>query len=209
MTWHAPPRSQARTRYVPGTYLVRVWHRMARFWRGRLIPVAGLFALLTAAPLTAPVGPVIVVDTVRGTFAFETYPDDAPRTVAHVADLVRHGFYDGQRIHRALPGFLVQWGDPRSRALESEPDWGRGPMASSGKPIGVAEITKKRVHTAGAVGIAHPGLPADADSQIYVTLADRPDLNGRYAVFGHIISGDDVLVRLQRGDVIRRMYVRE
>ena len=70
-------------------------------------------------------------------------------------------------------------------------------------------MTKTRPHTKGAVGVAHAGLPALADSQIYVTLADRPDLNGKYTVFGHIISGDDVLERLQVGDVIRRMHVKE
>jgi peptidyl-prolyl cis-trans isomerase B (cyclophilin B) len=73
----------------------------------------------------------------------------------------------------------------------------------------VAEITKKRTHTAGAVAVSHPGLPGQADSQIYVTLAARPDLNGRYAVFGHVIEGEDVPSRLERGDVITRMYVRE
>jgi peptidylprolyl isomerase len=57
--------------------------------------------------------------------------------------------------------------------------------------------------------MAHIGNPALADSQIYVTLADRPDLNGHYTVFGHIISGDDVPERIQVGDVIRRMYVKE
>lgn len=154
-------------------------------------------------------GPVIVVETAKGTFAFETYPVDAPKTVAHIVDLVRRGFYDGQRIHRAVPGFLVQWGDPRSTDSAREAEWGRGAAASSGQPIGVAEIAKKRTHTAGAVAVAHPGLPSRADSQIYVTLADRPDLNGKYAVFGHVIEGADVLPRLERGDVVVRMSIRE
>jgi peptidylprolyl isomerase len=48
-----------------------------------------------------------------------------------------------------------------------------------------------------------------ADSQIYVTLADRPDLNGKYTVFGQVIAGADVLPRLERGDLIRRMSVKE
>jgi cyclophilin family peptidyl-prolyl cis-trans isomerase len=154
-------------------------------------------------------GPVIVVDTVKGSFAFETFPADAPKTVAHIIGLVKRGFYDGQRIHRAAPGFLVEWGDPQSRDLAKASEWGRGPAASSGTPVGVAEMTKKRLHTKGAVAIAHPGLPSAADSQIYVTLAARPDLDGRYTVFGHIIAGDDVVERLQRGDVITRMYVKE
>ena len=145
-------------------------------------------------------GPIIVVETNKGSFEFETYPEDAPKTVAHVVALVKQGFYDGQRIHRAIPGFLVQWGDPRSRDTGQETDWGRGPSASSGTPIGAAEISKKRLHRAGAVAMAHPGVPAQADSQIYVTLAERSDLNGKYAVFGQVIEGADVPARLERGD---------
>src|SRR5262249_12310112 len=156
-----------------------------------------------------PAAPVIVVETTKGTFAFETYPIEAPKTVAHIIDLVKNGFYDGQRVHRAIPGFVAQWGDPRSKDPAQESEWGRGPQASSGKPIGVSEINAKRKHTAGAVAVAHPGLPSQADSQIYVTLAARPDLNGKYAVFGRVIEGEDVPSRLERGDVIRRMFVRE
>jgi cyclophilin family peptidyl-prolyl cis-trans isomerase len=152
--------------------------------------------------------PVIVVETTKGAFEIETYPVEAPKTVAHVVNLVKLGFYDGQRVHRALPGFVVQWGDPRSRDLGQESEWGRGDAAASGTPVGVVELSSKRKHVRGAVALAHQGNPAHADSQIFVTLADRPDLNGRYVVFGHVVSGDDVPARLERGDVINRMYIR-
>jgi len=165
--------------------------------------------LSIAATAQTTTNPVVVVETTKGTFAFETYPADAPKTVAHVLALVRKGFYDGQRVHRAVPGFVVQWGDPRSADLDRGDDWGRGPDASSGEPIGVSEVSRKHLHTAGAVGISHQGLPARADSQIYVTLAARPDLNGKYTVFGHVVEGADVPGRLARGDLIRRVYVRE
>jgi len=168
-----------------------------------------LVVLLSPAIARAQTGPVIVVETTKGAFAFETYENEAPKTVAHVVQLVRQGFYDGQRFHRALPGFVVQWGDPRSRDTSKEADWGLGDAASSGTPIGAPEISKKRTHTKGAVAMAHPGDPAKADSQIYVTLTDRPDLDGRYTVFGHVIAGADVPARLRRGDLITRMYVRE
>jgi peptidyl-prolyl cis-trans isomerase B (cyclophilin B) len=160
-------------------------------------------------PAAQPPGPVIVVETTEGRFEIETYPDEAPRTVAHVIALVKQGFYDGQRIHRAVPGFLVQWGDPRSRDIAQEAEWGRGPAASSGNPVGAAEISKKRPHRAGAVALSHPGVPGQGDSQIYVTLADRPDLNGKYAVFGQVVSGTEVPARLERGDLIRKVYVKE
>jgi cyclophilin family peptidyl-prolyl cis-trans isomerase len=65
------------------------------------------------------------------------------------------------------------------------------------------------LHSRGAVGVAHQGNPAMADSQIYVTLAARPDLNNRYTVFGQVVAGADVPARLERGDLIRKMYVKE
>ena len=167
-----------------------------------------LCASVAAGQVRAP-APVIVVETTKGIFMFETYPREAPKTVAHVVALVRSGFYDGQRIHRAVPEFLVQWGDPRSRDVTVESEWGRGAAASSGTPVGAAELSKKRRHTTGAVGLAHPGNPAQADSQIYVTLADRPELNGRYAIIGRVSAGDEVPTRLEKGDLILRMSVRE
>lgn len=160
-----------------------------------------------AAQIKTP--PLIVVETTRGTFAFETFPAEAPKTVAHVVALVRRGFYDGQRVHRALAGFVVQFGDPQTRDLPRQELWGRGDAASSGTPIGVPEMTKKRSHQAGAVGVAHMGDPAKADSQIYITLAPRPDLDGQYTVFGHVVEGEDVPARLRVGDEIRRAFVRE
>jgi peptidyl-prolyl cis-trans isomerase B (cyclophilin B) len=177
--------------------------------RADTIAAAALFctiAFMSGAQTT--IAPIIVVETVKGTFEFETYPDDAPRTVAHIVDLVRRGFYDGQRVHRAIPGFLIQWGDPRSRDIAKEAEWGRGAAASSGTAVGAAEITKKRQHTKGAVGLAHAGYPARGDSQIYVMLADRADLDGKYAVFGHLVSGEDVAERIANGDVITRMFVK-
>ena len=160
-------------------------------------------------PAQATDAPVIVVETSRGTFAFETYPAEAPKTVAHVVALVKRGFYDGQRFHRVLPGFVIQWGDPRSRDESTEAQWGRGAAASSGTPIGAAELSKKRSHTKGSVGMAHPGDPALGDSQLFVTLANRDDLNGKYTLFGHIVTGAEVPEQMQRGDIIRRMYVKE
>ena len=175
----------------------------------RIAHALALVLLLVPSVARAQTPTVIVVETTKGAFAFETYPNEAPKTIAHVVQLVRQGFYDGQRIHRALPGFVVQWGDPRSRDMSKDADWGRGDAASSGTPIGASEISKKRLHIKGAVAMAHPGDPSKADSQIYVTLADRPDLDGRYTVFAHVIAGADVPSRLQRGDLITRMYVRE
>jgi cyclophilin family peptidyl-prolyl cis-trans isomerase len=173
--------------------------------------------LLAAAALVAPshpraqtpAAPVVVVETSKGTFSFETFPNDAPATVAHIVALARSGFYDGQRVHRAVPGFVVQFGDPQTRDVSKRSVWGRGAAASSGHPIGVAEIGTKHKHVKGAVGVAHMGDPAQADSQIYIALAPLPDLDNHYAVFGQVVGGVEVPAELQVGDSILRVYVKD
>jgi peptidyl-prolyl cis-trans isomerase B (cyclophilin B) len=157
---------------------------------------------------TPGAGPVIVVETTKGTFEFETYPDDAPKTVQNILALTKKGFYNGQRFHRVVPGFVIQAGDPQTRDMTKRDQWGRGMGAGSGKPVGVAEFSKKHLHTTGAVAMAHAGDAAQADSQFYVTLAPKPALDGKYAVFGHVISGEDVPAKIVVGDVIKRMYVK-
>jgi cyclophilin family peptidyl-prolyl cis-trans isomerase len=169
------------------------------------VAVAGLWRTLSAQRSAA----LIVVETTRGTFAFDTYPREAPVSVAHIVQLARSGFYDGQRVHRAVPGFLAQFGDPQTRDLDKRSVWGRGVEASSGSPIGVAEVTLKRKNVALAVGLAHAGEPAQADSQLYIMLEARPELDGQYAVIGQVVEGEDVPARLQVGDEIKRVYVRD
>src|SRR5258706_2936846 len=84
-----------------------------------------------AAPAAAPAhtpgaGPVIVVETVKGTFEFETFPNEAPRTVEHVVNLVNRRFYNGLRFHRVEPGFVIQAGDPNTRDYTQKDIWGTG-----------------------------------------------------------------------------------
>jgi len=170
------------------------------------ILIYGVVAFTVSAQRVAP---VIVVETAQGTFAFETFQKDAPVSVAHIMELAKSGFYDGQRVHRAVPGFLVQFGDPQTRDLEKRALWGRGAEASSGKPIGVAEVSLKHKNVPLAVGLAHMGEPAQADSQLYIMLDARSELDGQYAVIGQVIEGGDVPAKLQAGDQIRRVFVRE
>jgi cyclophilin family peptidyl-prolyl cis-trans isomerase len=153
--------------------------------------------------------PLLIVDTSKGTFTIQTFPSDAPKTVAHIVALAKSHFYDGQHVHRALKGFVVQFGDPQSQDLSKRDLWGLGAAASSGKPVGASEITPKRTHVAGAVGLAHMGEPAKGDSQIYITLAPRHDLDGKYAVFGQVVKGADVPATLEVGDEIRNVSVRD
>jgi cyclophilin family peptidyl-prolyl cis-trans isomerase len=151
-------------------------------------------------------GAIIVFETVKGNIEFETYPEEAPKTVAHVIALVKKNFYNGLRFHRAESNFLVQVGDPTSRDMSRMAYWGR---QGSGTPIGLAEITKKRKNVVGAVGMAHSGDPKTADSQIYITRRAAPDLDGKYTVFGKVLKGMDVVGRIQKGDVLKRAYLKD
>ena len=153
-------------------------------------------------------GPVIVLDTSKGVIEFETYPNEAPKTVAHILNLVKRGFYNGQRVHRVAPNFVVQFGDPQTRDVTKKEMWGRGTGAGSGKPVGVAEPHKNRGHKLGSVAMAHAGNPAQADSQMYITLRPTPELDGKYTVFGQVIAGMDVVRKIEIGDVIKKASVK-
>jgi len=189
---------------------VTLWRRTpTRVIAGTLALLALAYYVVVPRVLAQRSSALVVVETTRGTFAFDTYPKDAPLSVAHILKLARAGFYNGQRVHRAVPGFVVQFGDPQTRDLDKRALWGKGLEASSGEPIGVAEVVLKRKNVALAVGLAHQGEPAKADSQLYIMLEARPELDGQYAVIGQVIEGEDVPAQLQVGDEIRRVYIRE
>jgi peptidyl-prolyl cis-trans isomerase B (cyclophilin B) len=152
-------------------------------------------------------GPVLVVETMKGTFELETYPNEAPKTVEHILALVKRNFYNGQRVHRVDPGFVVQFGDPQTRDMTKRDDWGTG---GSGTAVGALEVSKKRTHVMGAVALAHrEGDPKGGDSQIYITLAPRHELDADYTVLGQVISGMDVVQKLRIPDRIIRVTVRD
>jgi len=175
---------------------------------GRGAAPAGKAAPQATEPKRSPgAGPLIVFETVKGSFTMETYPNEAPKTVEHILALVRRNFYNGLRVHRVVPGFVVQFGDPLTRDMTKKDRWGTG---GSGRAIGVSEVNPKRTHVLGAVAAAYaPGDPRQADSQIYITLAPQHRLDAEYTVLGQVISGMDVVQKLQANDVIRRAIVKE
>jgi peptidylprolyl isomerase len=149
--------------------------------------------------------PQLIVETAKGTITIALFPDTAPKSVEHILKLANKGFYRSQRVHRVVAGQLVQFGDQQTRDMTLKEWWGRGPKSGSGDPIKVAEISKKHLHVRGAVGLAHPGDPGSADSQIYITTRPMPTLDGKYTVIGQVTSGMEVVTKLQVGDVIKEV----
>jgi cyclophilin family peptidyl-prolyl cis-trans isomerase len=168
---------------------------------GTTTPPARGRAQSTPASSPSAAGPVIVFETVKGTFEIETYPGEAPKSVAHIVELVKRNFYNGQRVHRIVPGQLVQFGDPLSRDMTKKEFWGTG---GSNRAIGVAETSPKHRHVLGAVSLAHPGDPKQADSQMFIMFGAQPKYDGQFTVFGQVTTGMDVVRKLGVNDIIRR-----
>lgn len=127
--------------------------------------------------------------TVHGDIVFRFYTKAAPRTSARVMQLIQSKFYDGLIIHRAIPNFVIQTGDPTGT--------GNG---GSGQKL-KAEFNELQ-HIKGTIGMAH-GIDNDsADSQFYVSLTTLPHLDGKNTVFGQVVDGLDILPKLSKGDRI-------
>lgn len=136
-----------------------------------------------------------VVTTTRGSFTIELLPGDAPLTVDNFIQLAKRGYFSGITIHRVVPNFVIQDGDPRG-------DGNGGPGYQIRCEIN--EVPYNR----GAVGMALSGKDTGG-SQWFVTHSPQPHLEGGYTVFGNVINGMDVVDSIARGDVIRSISITE
>ncbi len=165
-------------------------------------------ASATPAPDPA-LGPMLVLETVKGTIYVQLFAKEAPKSVAQVLSLTKGNFYNQQKVHRVVAGQLVQFGDKQSRDATLREWWGKGPNSGSGKPIGVSEVSKTRKHKAGTVAMAHPGDVRSSDSQIYFALRPMPQLDGKHNIIGEVKSGMAIVPKLAVGDIIKKVTVIE
>jgi cyclophilin family peptidyl-prolyl cis-trans isomerase len=167
-----------------------------------------------SSPQTKPVPPpatsVLVVDTSKGAIEITLYPAEAPKSVERVLELARRNFYRGLRFHWVQTG-VIQFGDPFTRDMTKEPDWGSGGsgVGNRVRPIGVAE-TSKRKFDRGAVGLAYKTgqPPVNADSQMFILRVPNPALDGKYALIGRVTTGMDVVDKIVRNDVVKQVAVK-
>jgi len=127
-------------------------------------------------------------DTTLGFMTFELYPTLAPLHVAYFDSLVNINFYDTTAIHRVVPGFVIQGGDPNSRHGPRE-TWGFGDTSQTNIPAEFSNVSHKR----GIIGAARDTDINSANSQYFVNVADNPNLNGNYTVYGNVIDGMDLV----------------
>lgn len=173
--------------------------------------VIGLIALgLPATPAarqakpTAAADPVLVFETGKGVIEMQLFASEAPKSVAHILDLMKRNYYRGQRFHRVTAAF-AQVGDPQSRSMARQAYWGSG---GSGSPIGVFEYSKKRLHVRGAVSLAHSGSPLSADSQFFIMKTEGASLDGKHAVIGRVTAGITVVDKIVVTDLIKDAKVK-
>ncbi|MGE3844585.1 MAG: HEAT repeat domain-containing protein [Vicinamibacterales bacterium] len=143
--------------------------------------------------IAPPYTPSAYIDTSRGTIQLELYVLDAPLTVASFIELARKGYFNGLPIHRVVPNFVVQGGDPRG-------DGEGGPGYT------IRDELNMRPYLRGTVGMALAG-PDTGGSQFFMTHGPQPHLDGHYTVFGGVVAGMDVVDRLERWDVIERVRI--
>lgn len=129
----------------------------------------------------------VYLDVPAGRVVIQLRPDLAPGHVARIKELVRQKFYDGLTFHRVIPGFMAQTGDPRGDGT-----------GGTGKKL-KAEFSKAP-HVRGTVSMARANDPDSGDSQFFICFEDSSFLNGKYTVWGNVVSGMEFVDKIKMGD---------
>lgn len=156
-----------------------------------IIPTNANMNTLTVTPTPSSTQETFAsVVTKDGEIVLKLYTDKAPNTVANFLKKASASFYKGLIFHRVIPGFMAQGGDPLGNGT------GGGDIASE-----INNIPFKR----GTIGLARGGNKAISnDSQFFICFSTEgcQHLTGDYVNFGEVVSGLDVLDKIQQGDKI-------
>ncbi len=145
------------------------------------------------ALLHPPFSPRAFIETRRGIIEVQLDLMAAPLTVATFVEQVRSGFFNGLRIHRLVPGFVIQTGDPRGDGM-------------GGPGYTQRDERSPEPFLRGSIGMARAGFETGG-SQWFITTAPQPHLDTQYTNFGRVVGGFDVLDLLAQGDVIDRVRI--
>lgn len=149
-----------------------------------------------SADAEPPKSPRVIIEMAAGKIVAELYDKDAPGTVVNFVKLTKQGFYNGLSFHRVVPGFVVQGGDPV----------GNG---TGGPGYTIKDEVNTHKHLTGTVAMAKTSAPNSAGSQFYITLAPQPRLDSGYTVFGQVLEGMDIVMKIKQGDVMKKVTIVE
>lgn len=127
---------------------------------------------------------MVTIETNYGKIVFETYNNDAPKTVLNFITLADKGFYDNVIFHRVIKGFMIQGGDPTGTGTG-------GPGYKFEDELNPNTQSYKNGYKKGVVAMANSG-PNTNGSQFFIMLEDNA-LPNLYTIFGRVVSGQDVV----------------
>ena len=117
----------------------------------------------------------------------------APKTVENFKTLMGKSFYDGVRFHRVIKDFMIQTGDPNSKDITKISTWGQG-----GPGYKFAdELSGSEQYTYGTVAMANSGANTNGSQFFIVSAKPSVGLPPSYTVFAHVVSGMDVVDKIQ------------
>lgn len=135
---------------------------------------------------------VVVLETNQGNIEIKLMPEVAPKACENFIKLVEKGYYNGLIFHRVIKGFMIQGGDPTGTGAGGESIWGK-PFEDEVTPVAKFE-------EAGILAMANAG-PNTNGSQFFITCAQTPWLNMRHTIFGVVVSGLDVVEKIENTSV--------
>jgi len=136
-----------------------------------------------------------VLHTTAGDIEWVFYRDEAPQTVKNFIRLAERGYFNGLAVHRVVPNFVVQDGDPTG--------------TGSGGPGYTIRCEYNRLrYEPGMVGMALSGKDTGG-SQWFITHSPQPHLNGRYTIFARVVRGMEVVSRIVQGDRVTKVEIQK
>ena len=132
---------------------------------------------------------IIVLETNQGVIEVGLMPETAPKAYDNFTQLAKKGYYDGLIFHRVIKGFMIQGGDPTGTGTGGESIWG--------KPFEDELNRNVQFDSPGILAMANSG-PGTNGSQFFITTAKTPWLNGHHTIFGKVVSGDEVLQKIEK-----------
>jgi cyclophilin family peptidyl-prolyl cis-trans isomerase len=164
-----------------------------------------LLLALHSGDLSAQPGadPVVRLDTSKGPIFIRVFRTMAPTTASNFLDLVTRGFYSGKIFHR-IENWCIQGGDPNGNGTGVFVD------PSTGAPRYIPlEINRNLRHSSpGMVAMARSASNVNSAScQFYILKTPMGQLDGKYAIFGRVLSGMEAVHAMRRGDFIQSAQI--
>lgn len=117
---------------------------------------------------------------------------ESPITVNNFLTLAKEGFYDGTSFHRVIADFMIQGGDPNSKNADRSTHGMGGPDYRFGDEFNDHKLVR------GSIAMANSGPNTNGSQFFIVTAEETPWLDGKHTNFGYVVSGMDVVEKIEK-----------